>query len=73
MTPEVNVLALMKGQERYVYIYEDASQKELIDAFRNHAADPELSLSWFDATVLTTKAGEQLREAAAQPACPPPR
>ena len=56
MTPEVNVLALVKGQERYVYVYDDASQKELIDAFRNHAADPGLSLSWFDATVLTTKA-----------------
>src|SRR4051794_37395929 len=50
MTPEVNVLALVKGQERYVYVYDDVSQKELIDAFRNHAADPGLSLSWFDAT-----------------------
>ena len=73
MTPEVNVLALVKGQERYVYVYDDASQKELIDAFRNHAAAPELSLSWFDATVLTTKAREQLRDATAITAHPPPR
>jgi hypothetical protein len=73
MTPEVNVLALVKGPERYVYVYDDVSQKELIDAFRTHAAEPELSLSWFDATVLTTKAREQLRDATAQPAHPPPR
>jgi hypothetical protein len=73
MPSEVNVLALIKGQERYVYVYDDISQKELIDAFRNHAADPELSLSWFDATVLTTKAREQIREASAQPAYLPPR
>jgi hypothetical protein len=72
MTPEVNVLALMKGQERYVYVYDDASHRELIDAFRDHAADPALSLSWFDATVLATKAKEQLRAAADEPAYPPP-
>ena len=31
----------------------------LIDAFRDQAADPNVSFSWFDAAVLTEKAREQ--------------
>jgi hypothetical protein len=71
MPPEVNVLALVKGQERYVYVYDDGSHPELIDAFRDHAADPALSLTWFDATVLTGKAREQVRPNRAVSVPPP--
>ena len=59
MRREFNVLALMKGKERYVFVYDDESRTSLIDAFRDAAADPSLSFSWFDATVLTQKAREQ--------------
>lgn len=60
MRRELNVLALLKGDERYVYVYDDASRDQLIDAFRDQAADPQLSLTWFDATILTQKAREQV-------------
>jgi len=30
---ELNVLALIKGTERYVFVYDDASQAELLHAF----------------------------------------
>jgi hypothetical protein len=56
---ELNVLALLKGAERYVFVYDDDSQPQLLEAFRDQAADPRLSLSWFDAGVLTRKACEQ--------------
>lgn len=56
---EVNVLALIKGQEHYIFIYDEASRPTLIDNFRDLAADPNVNLSWFDAMVLTTKAREQ--------------
>jgi hypothetical protein len=56
---EVNVLALIKGAEHYIFVYDDESRAQLIDTFRDQAADPGLSLSWFDAMVLTTKAREQ--------------
>ena len=59
MRREFNILALMKGKERYVFVYDDESRTSLIDAFRDAAADPSLSFSWFDATVLTQKACEQ--------------
>ena len=71
MRREFNVLALIKGNERYVYVYDDDSREALIDAFRNQAADPRVSFSWFDAAVLTDKAHEQARASAETP--PPSR
>ena len=67
MGREFNVLALIKGSERYIFVYDDASQQPLIDAFRDQAADPQLSFSWFDACLLTQKAREQARSVAAEP------
>jgi hypothetical protein len=66
---EFNVLALIKGNERYIYVYDDASRQALIDAFRDQAADPHVSFNWFDAAVLTEKAREQ---AQTSPMCPKP-
>jgi hypothetical protein len=57
---EFNVIALIKGGERYVYVYDDVSHQPLLDCFEAQAADPALSLNWFDAAVLARKAGEQL-------------
>jgi hypothetical protein len=62
---ELNVLALVKGSERYVFVYDDVSHEELVDAFRDHAADPRLSFSWFDAAIMTEKAHEQAGKAQA--------
>ena len=56
---ELNVLALVKGEERFVYVYDDSSRAEVIDAMRDHAADPEVKLNWFDAAVLTERARQQ--------------
>jgi len=64
---ELNVLALLKGCERYVYVYDDSSRTSLIDAFRDDAADPHLSLSWLDVAVLTSKAREQGKTAVDDP------
>ena len=61
MRREFNILALIKGQERYVFVYDDESRPELIDNFRDCAADPSQSFNWFDAAVLTEKAREQAR------------
>jgi hypothetical protein len=50
---------MLKGNERYVFVYDDASRPLLIDALRDQAADPRLSLNWFDAAVLTDRARQQ--------------
>jgi hypothetical protein len=67
------VLALVKGRERYIFVYDDTSGEALLDAFRDQAADPTLSFSWFDAAVLTERAREQVQAAAAGPQGPRPR
>ena len=63
MSREFNVLALIKGEEKYVFVYDDESRASLIETFHQHAADPELTLNWFDAVVLTQKAEEQAETA----------
>jgi hypothetical protein len=63
---EFNVLALFKGQDRYIYVYDDDSRDRLIDCLRDQAADPEMNLSWFDAAVLTDKARQQVEANARQ-------
>jgi len=58
---EFNVLALIKGEERFIFVYDDESRDTLINTFRDQAADPRVNFSWFDAAVLTEKAHEQAR------------
>jgi len=50
---ELNVLALFKGDERFIFVYDDGSRDALIDDLRHKAADPTVALNWFDAAVLT--------------------
>lgn len=73
MRRELNVLALVKGDERYVFLYDDDCRGELIETFRNWAADPALSFSWFDAAVLTEKAKEQAAATESESSRPPSR
>lgn len=61
MRREFNVLALVKGEEQYVFVYDDASHDALLNTLRDMAADPAFALNWFDAAVLTAKAREQVR------------
>jgi hypothetical protein len=56
---EINILALVKGEEHYVFLYTEESQQETIQAIRDWAADPRLSFSWFDAAVLTQRLQSQ--------------
>jgi hypothetical protein len=51
----VNVLALVKEGERYVFLYDDESAATLLQTFGRYAADKDLSFSWYDAAVLSQK------------------
>ena len=52
---DINVIALVKGSERYVFLFDDESREETLKALARHAANPELSFSWYDASVLGQK------------------
>lgn len=60
---DLNVLALVKGAERFVFVYDDDSRDQTIAAIRDQAADPSVSLNWFDAAVLTERARKQAVDA----------
>jgi len=60
MNAELNVLALVKGDEIYVYVYDDQSRDHLQRTLQAQAADPSLSLNWFDAAILYRRAEEHI-------------
>ncbi len=55
MAQDYNVLALVKGTERYVPLYDDESKAELLRVLGRFAADPDLNFTWYDAAVLSQK------------------
>jgi hypothetical protein len=55
VTQDINVLALVKGEERYVFLYDDASRAETLRILGRFASNPELSFTWYDAAVLSQK------------------
>lgn len=52
---DINVLALVKGIERYVFLYTDASRAEMLHTLGRFAADTDLSFTWYDAACLSQK------------------
>ena len=55
MNRDINVLALVKGPERYVFLYDDESRAETLRALGRFASNPDLSFTWSDAAVLSQK------------------
>ena len=55
MSGDINVLALVKGTERYVFLFDDASRAETLRVLGRYASNPELSFTWYDAAVLSQK------------------
>lgn len=52
---DINVIALVKGEERYVFLYDDDSREQALQTLARQAANPALSFSWYDAAVLAQK------------------
>lgn len=55
MAQDVNVLALVKGNERYVFLYDNSSRAEALRTLGRFASNPELSFTWYAAAVLSQK------------------
>lgn len=55
MNQDINVLALVKGAERYIFLYDDANRAETLRTLGRYASNPELSFTWYDAAVLSQK------------------
>ena len=55
MSQDINVLALVKGNERYVFLYNEANRAETLRTLGRYASNPELSFTWYDAAILSQK------------------
>lgn len=55
MEHAINVLALVKEQERYIFLFDDESRPKLLQKIGEFAGNPDLSLGWNDAAVLSQK------------------
>lgn len=62
--PDRTVLALIRGQERYIYVYDDESRSEALRVMGRHASNPDLSFSWYDAAVLAQNVRKQMSDEA---------
>jgi len=59
---DINVLALVKGNERYIFLYDDAHRADTLRILGRHASNPELSFSWYDAAVLSQRIRQEERK-----------
>jgi hypothetical protein len=55
VTQDINVLALVKGEERYIFLFDDERRTEALRTLGRFASNPELSFSWYDAAVLSQR------------------
>ncbi len=67
MNQDINVLALVKGSERYVFLYDDSSRAETLRILGRYASNPQLSFTWYDAAVLSQKIRRESQKPTAQP------
>ena len=52
---DVKVIALVKGEEQYVFLYSENNRSEMLRLLGRYASNPELSFTWYDAAVLNKK------------------
>lgn len=52
---DIRVIALVKGEERYVFMYNENNRAETLRLLGRYASNPELSFTWYDAAVLSQK------------------
>ena len=62
MSDDINVLALVKGEERYIFLYNDGNRSKALRVLGRYASNKDLSFSWYDAAVLSQKIRRQQEE-----------
>jgi len=55
LSDDINVLALVKGEERYLFLFNEDTRAETLRTLGRYASDSNLSFSWYDAAVMSQK------------------
>ncbi len=58
MSSEVNVVALVRGEEQYIFMFDEENRTDTLRMLGRFAADPELSFTWYDAAILSQRIRE---------------
>jgi hypothetical protein len=64
MSRTMNVLAMVRDGQRYVFLYDDLSIDALRRQFAEFAEDPELDFTWLDAATLSRRVRQMQDDAA---------
>ncbi len=65
MSKNINVLALVKGEEKYIFLFNDSNRKKTLRQLGRYASNPSLSFTWYDAAVMSQKVRKLTRIEAA--------
>ena len=55
---DIHILALVKGDDRYFWLWRDSEKREVIRRIGRAASNPELSISWQDSAHLANRISE---------------
>ena len=67
MSNDINVMALVKGGERYIFLFDDNHRSECLRTLGKFASNKELSFTWYDAAVLSQKVRQTIPAGDPQP------
>jgi hypothetical protein len=57
---QVGIVTLVRGEEKYVFVFQPERRTELLRLLGRYAADPNLSFNWYDAAVLSQRIREMM-------------
>lgn len=60
MAKSVNVLALVRDEHRFVFLYDDNSVETMLATLSQYASDPELDFTWYDAAMMAQRVRKML-------------
>jgi hypothetical protein len=61
------MLALVKGSERYVFLFNEKNRGELLRTLGRYASNPDLNFTWYDAAVLSQKIRQETTHSSTGP------
>ena len=57
---EIKHISLVKGDESFVFQYEEGHESDAVDAFGDQADDDDSNLDWFDSATLRWQLGRRI-------------
>ncbi len=62
MSKSMNVLALVRDDHRFIFLYDDNSVETMLTTLSQYASDPEMEFTWYDAAMLAQRVRRMLEQ-----------